>query len=276
MSPLQAGLDGLLLAALLVAWGAQVTIPARLPRVARAIPAALEAPESGGTPGTPGTPVRHRAWALAIPLLFLAGAFCALIYARFHTDSVLAAGLFPLRASIPGQLLSVLAPSLLGASIVTFLGWRKMENAGWWILAGFGLAFLAVAALAMELLRSGEPFTGLFPALAVGAGCRLLIALGAGELASPGRPLLALPAGLALAGYWTVLTPRIAAILAGRGQALTCGAAVLLFLAVRWLPVRLRRPALIGAVVLAALFLAQAELVTLELANQPESPMPPP
>lgn len=272
MSPLQAGLDGLLLAAMLVAWGAQVTIPARLPRFTRVIP------ESGGVSGGPGTPGRHRAWALAIPLLFLGAAFCALMYARFHTDSVLAAGLFPLRASIPGQLLSVLAPSLLGASIVTFLGWSKMEQAGWWILAGFGLAFLAVAVLAMELLRSGEPFTGLFPALVLGACCRLLIALGAGELASPGRPLLAIPAGLALAAYWSALTPRIAAILADRGQALTCGAAVLLFLAARWLPVRLRRPALIGAVFLAALFLAQAELVTLELANQPAlaPPLPPP
>lgn len=265
MSPLQAGLDGFILAAMLVAWGAQVTIPARLPRL----------PRLAGEPGAPGG---HRIWALAIPLLFLAGILCALMYARFHTDSVLAAGLFPLRSSIPGQLLSVLAPSLLGAAVVTFLGWSKMEDAGWWILAGFGLAFLAVAALAMELLRSGEPFEELYPALALGVACRLLIALGAGELASPGRPLLAIPAGLALAGYWTALTPRIAAVLASRGQALTCGAAIVLFLAARWLPARLRRPALAGAVLLAALFLAQAESVTLELANQPvmAPPLPAP
>lgn len=267
MSPLPAALDGLLFAVLLVACGAQVAIPAHLPRLAR--PAA----EPGEDPGGPAS--SRRVWALAVPLLFLAGAFCALLYARSHPDTLLAAGLFPLRSSIPGQLLSVLAPSLLGASVVAFLGWNKLEDAGWWILAGFGLAFLAVISLAQELVRSGEAFEELYPALAIGTLCRLLIALGAGELAAPGRPLLAIPAGLAVAGYWTALTPRVAALLAIRGQILTCGAAVLLFLAARWLPARLRRPALVGAVLLAALFLAQSELATLEMASQPAPAMTP-
>ncbi|HEX2643376.1 MAG TPA: hypothetical protein VHU81_10310 [Thermoanaerobaculia bacterium] len=250
--------DGLILAVLLVAWGAQVALPARIPGV---------------------EPERRRLWALAVPILLLAGSAAALLYVRLHPDETLAASLFPLKSSTPGRLLAVLFPSLLGASIVTCLGWRKMESSGWRILAGLGLGFLAVAALALELLRAGESQVGPLPVLLTAALCRVLIAAGSGELVSPGRPLLAVLAGLGLAAYWLVLPSGVVGVLRQSGHLFTSGAAVVLFLAARWVPPRLRRPALAGAVLLTGLFLATAAEISQALSSQinvdPLPPLPP-
>lgn len=247
--------DGLILAAILTAWGAQVALPLHLPRV---------------------EPDRRRLWAVAVPVLLLAGTLVAILYARLHPDETLAAGLFPLKASTPGRLLTVLFPSLLGATVVTCLGWRKMENAGWRILAVLGLAFLALASLALELVRAGESDVGPLAVLFTAAGCRLLVALGAGELVSPGRPWLANLAGLGVAAYWLALPSGVVGVLQQSGHLLTSGAAALLFLAARWMPARLRRPALAGAVVLAGLFFAQAAEVSQALAGRiPVEPLPP-
>ena len=250
--------DGLILAVLMVAWGAQVALSARIPGV---------------------EPERRRLWALAVPVLLLLGGAAALLYARLHPDETLAAGLFPLKSSTPGRLLAVLFPSLLGAAVVACLGWRKMENAGWRILAGFGFAFLALASVALELLRAGESRVGPLAVLLTAAFCRLLVAAGAGEAVSPGRPLLALLAGLGLAAYWLVLPAGVVGVLKQSGHLFTSGAAVLLFLGARWVPPRLRRPALAGAVLLAGLFLAAAAEISQSLATQinidPLPPMPP-
>jgi hypothetical protein len=250
--------DGLILAGLMMAWGAQVALPARIPGVETE---------------------RRRLWALAVPILLLAGCAAAMLYVRLHPDETLAAGLFPLKSSTPGRLLAVLLPSLLGASIVTFLGWSKMENAGWRILAGLGLGFLALASLALELLRAGESRVGPLPVLLMAAACRLLVAVGAGETVSPGRPLAAILAGLGLAAYWLALPAGVVGVLRQSGHLFTSGAAVLLFLIARWVPPRLRRPALAGAVLLAGYFLATAAEISQALAGQiqidPLPPMPP-
>jgi hypothetical protein len=84
---------------------------------------------------------------------------------------------------------------------------------------------------------------------------RLLLALGAAEVLAPGRPALAPVAGLALPLY-VLLLPAGVAELVWRGHALTLAAAAALFLASRWLPATLRRPALAGAALLAGLLLA--------------------
>jgi hypothetical protein len=65
------------------------------------------------------------------------------------------------------------------------------------------------------------------------------------------------------------------AALVRTGAPLTAGAAAALFLAARWLPASLRRPALAAATLLAGLFFAQAAALSQDLAGPVFSPMPP-
>lgn len=230
-------LDGLIVAWVLFAWGTQAAVPWRLP---------------GAEPRT------RRAWAFAaLPLLVL-GTLAAFWYVEAHPDAAIAPGLYPLRASRPGRALLVLLPALALAGLVAAAGWRRMEAAGWRIIAGFGLVFLAAASWAGELVRTGEGPASAPSALALLVLCRLTLALAAGEIAAPGRPLLAVAAGLALPLYWLLLPAELADLLAGAGQWVTLGGAAVLLLAARWVPPRLRRPALAGGVLLAGLFLARA------------------
>lgn len=247
-----AGLAGLILAWVLLAWGAQAAVPWRLP----------------------GTPPRiKRLWALAGPMLLATGALVTALHVRAHPDAAIEQRLYPLTASLPGRALAVLLPALLIASLVTTAGWRRMEDAGWRIAAGFGLAFLAAASWGWELLRVGEGPSGRLGPFVITVVCRLLISLAAGEAAAPGRPLLAVLGGLALPVYWLLLPAELAQALQRGGHLLTLGAAALLFLAARWLPAALRRPALGAATLLAGLFLAQAAGISQTMIPAPE-PMP--
>jgi len=229
--------DGLLLAAALFAWGTQATVPLKLPAAA---------------------PTARRLWAYAALPLLVGGALAAATYVRLHPEAAVAQGLFPFLAARPGRVLAILLAALFLADLVTAFGWRRLEDAGWRIAAGFGLGSLAAASWVGELLRVGEGPPSPAPALAAAVACRLLLALAAGEIAAPGRPLLALGAGLALPVYWFLLPEVLAASLAEGRQQLALGAAAILLLAARWLPAALRRPALAAGILLASLFLARA------------------
>ena len=105
------------------------------------------------------------------------------------------------------------AVALAGALLAT--GWRSLEPAGWRLAAAFGAALLLAATWAAELLRTGEgpaSAPAVFLALVL---LRALVALGAAEALAPGRPLLAVAAGLALPLYALLLPAPLAHALAG-------------------------------------------------------------
>jgi hypothetical protein len=227
--------DGLLLGWLLLAWGAQAVLPWRL---------ASRAAE------------RRRAGALALPALLVTGALAAFAWVQRHPDAALVQGLYPLGASTTGRTLAVLFAALILADALLAVGWRRLEAAGWRIAAGFGLLFLLGVSWAAELLRAGEgPESPLF-ALLVLTGLRALLALGAAEALAPGRPGLATAAGPGLLFYGLFLPAQLAQALGSQWP--TLGAAALLLLAARWFPPHLRRAALLGAALLAGLYLGQA------------------
>lgn len=230
-------LDGLIMAWVLFAWGTQAAVPWRL---------------AGAEPRA------RRLWTFAaLPLLAL-GTLAAFWYVEGHPDAAIAPGLYPLRSSRPGRALLTLLPATALAGLVTAAGWRRMEAAGWRIAAVLGFAFLAAGSWAGELVRTGEGPASAPPVLALLVTCRLTLALAAGEIAAPGRPLAAVLGGLALPLYWLLLPFELADLLAGKGQRITLGAAAVLLLAARWVPPRLRRPTLAGGILLAGLFLARA------------------
>jgi hypothetical protein len=250
-------LDGLLLAIFLLAWGAQAVTPWRLA-------------------GRPAEDVEaRRRWAWAVLPLFATGVLAALLWVSSHPDATVAAGLVPLATSRVGRPMAILVAALLAADLVAVMGWRRLEDAGWRILGGFGLAALAAVCLAAELLRAGEGPASPLLVAALAAACRLLVALGAGEAVAPGRPLLALAAAPALVAWFYVIPADLADLLLRSGAAFTTGAAALLFFAARWLPASLRRPGLVAAALLAGLLFAQAAVLSGTLGGPVFSPLPP-
>ena len=246
-------LDGLILAFLLLAWGAQAAIPWRLADIAAE---------------------RRRPWAYALLPLLVVSALAALHFARTHPDAAVYQGLYPLWLSRLGRVLSVLFPALALADLVAMIGWRRMEEAGWRIGAGFGLVFLLAASAAGELMRAGEGLESAPAALALLVVLRTLLALGVAEALAPGRPAFAPLAGAALPFYYLLLPSAVAAVLWRGGQGITLGAASLLLLAARWLPAGLRRIALIGAALLAGLLIARAGDLSQALSGPATAPMP--
>jgi hypothetical protein len=240
--------DGLLLAGLLLAWGAQAVLPWRL--------AGLD---------TGLNTERRRAGALALLPLLLTGALAAFFYVLRYPDAAIVQGLYPLGASRAGRTLTVLFFALMVSDLFLFLTWRRLEAAGWRIAAGLGLVFLLAATWAAELARIGEgPESAAIPFLALVA-LRALAALGAAEALAPGPPRLAAAAGPGLALYGFLLPAQLAQALGARGQWLTLATAALLLLGARWFPPSLRRPALLGATLLAGLYLGQAARLSAEL-----------
>jgi hypothetical protein len=259
--------DGLILALFLISWGAQAVVPWRLARRREPRRLCREPRRLCHEP--------RRLWAWAALPLAAAGALAALLWVRAYPDAALAAGLVPLAASMTGRALAVLTLALAAADLVAVFGWKRLEDAGWRILAGFGLAALGAACLAAEMLRAGEGPASPLPVLALAAACRLLVGLAAGEVLAPGRPRLAVAAAPALAAYFFVIPAELVDGLLRGGGALTAGAAALLFLAVRWLPVSLRRPGLAAAALLAGLFFAQAAATSQSLGGPVIPPLPP-
>jgi hypothetical protein len=249
--------------------GAHAVVPWRLARgagerAASGAPAssASAAPTSATATGSTAASAR-RAWSLAaLPLLLATLALgAALAAARPHAalgagwgELALTGGAF--RAA------AVLLAALALADAVAAAGWRRLEPAGWRLLAGFGLAALAAGMLALELLRIGTGPPTALPPVVLAAGCRVLLALAAGEALAPDRPWLAPLAVPALAGYWLALPRPLAALLQAEGLLWTALAAALLLAPAPWLPARLRRPAVVAGALLAALLLARAAALT--------------
>jgi hypothetical protein len=239
-------LDGLLLFVIMVAWGAQAMVPWWLA-------------QSGQAEQQPAAGKRAGAWWRigSVPLA-LAGLMAALALASRNPDAAVARHLVPILATVPGTLLAIGFPALLVAALIASLGGQRLDRLGWRMVAGFGLATCAAAGWAGELLRIGEGPASPPPGLALLVACRLALTLAAGGLLVPGRPGGAIAGGLAMLAYLPLLPPELRHDLGSQGILLTCGAAALLLLAVRWLPPALRRIALAAGVLLAALVLAQA------------------
>ncbi len=180
---------GLALAGLLLAWGAQAAIPCRLAVIGR-VP-------------------RHRG-ALALLPLLVGGALAAFLVIQHYPDAALTQGLYPLGASILGRVLAVLFAAAALADALVAAGRRSLETAGWRLAAGFGATFLLAATWAAELLRIGEGPVNAPLAFVALVALRALTALGAAEALTPGRPFLAVAAGLALPLYALLLPAPLA------------------------------------------------------------------
>jgi hypothetical protein len=230
---------------MLLAWGAQVVVPWRLPKV---------------------EPGRRRPWAVALLPLLVTGAIAALVYVQGHPDAAVVQELYPFAASRTGRLLAVLLPALALVDLVAVVGGSRFEPAAWRIVAVFGLIFLLAVSWAGELLRIGEGPEGTLIPVVILTGLRFFLSLAAAETLAPGRPVLAPFAGAGLALYDLLLPAQLAKALWRSPAAFTLGAAVLLFLAARWLPPSLRRFALGAATLLAGIFLAQAAQLSQTLA----------
>ena len=245
-------LDGLIFGCLLLAWGAQAMIPWRL--------AGLVAD-------------RRRPGALALLPLLILGVLAAFLLIQGHPDAALAQGLYPPGESALGRVVAVLLAAMALAGALLATGWRSLEATGWRLAAAFGAALLLAATWATELLRTGDGLASGRPAFLALVLLRMLVALGAAEALAPGRPLLAVAAGLALPLYCLFLPSPLARALLAHSGWLTLAAAALLLAAARWLPSTFRRPALLAGALLAGLVFAQATRGSETLAVPPLPPM---
>jgi hypothetical protein len=230
--------DILLLAIVLVAWGAQVVLPWRCR------PAAADGPRAGGP-------------LVLLGPLALAGVVAAYYLVDRNPDAAIAAHLVPLLATRIGALLAVLVPAQLAAALVATVAGRRLDPLACRILVGLGLATCIALGAAQELLRAGGGPTSSELFMLFLVACRLALSLAAGELVAPGRPRGAVAAGLTLPLYPWLLPLALRREILHQGLAISFGAAALLLLAARWLPQPLRRPALAGGVLLAAIALTQ-------------------
>jgi len=200
----------------------------------------------------------RRRWAPLALLALAAGAFAGLRLFALHPDAALAQGLSPRSGTRFAAALLVL---LLGWMLSLLLAWiagAKLETNGWRVLGLFGAFVLFVASLIAEVLRIGEGSAGPLAFVFALAFCRFLIALGGAEALAPGRQRLGPAAALALALYLFFLPRPVSAALFAQQKVLPFAAAALLFAGARWLPERLRRPALLAATFLAGVGLTLA------------------
>lgn len=251
-------IDALLLAWILVAWGAVAAVPWRL---------------AGAPAGEAG---RRRGWALCLLPLLASGAFAAYGHLQIHPDAAVVQEIYPFGTSGMARIVAVLFVALALAAGFAAAFWRDLEATGWRIVAGFGLAFLLAASWAGELIRTGEGPASAALAFVGLTLLRALVALGAAEAIAPlqPRPRLSTAAGLALPLYTLLLPGTLAQALGAHGRWTPLAAATLLFLAARRLPVRLVRVALLGAALLAGLWLAQAASLSEQLSTRPMPPLP--
>jgi len=255
---------GLLIALILVTWGAQPAVTWRL---------------------RTGEEAARRHWAVAALAATFAGALAALLYVESPPDAALAIGLFRPLATLPGRLLVLLFPVQLAVGAVLFLARARLDQnlkrLGWTLAAGLSLLFFAAACFAAELLRTGEGPAGTLPQICAGAAGWLVVGLGAGEALLPGdparaaRPLFAVPAGLLFPAYYWTLPEAVQQAVRDSGAWITLAACAALLLVVRWLPAGLRRPGLVAAALLAGLFLQKVAMLSQSLGNQPLPPLGP-
>lgn len=229
----------------LVVWGAHATAPFGLAR------------------GDGKSPSRWRVAALPLALVTLTAGLAAL---RGDLDGALAAGFgpgFPASWAVRTALLLLFVAVL--SDVALFVAGGNLGGGERRALASCGALGAAGSALAAELLLDGDAATW-WPILLLAAGCRLAVSLAAGEVLAPWRPRLGLLGTGGLLLYPLLLPPKLNALLSLSGDRMTLGASALLFAAARWLPARLRRPALVAAALLAALFFARAAALSSALA----------
>ena len=234
------------IAAVLLAWGAHGVVPWSLATASNEV---------------------KRLWRLAALPSALAATLLTIFSLARQPDLALAAGLgpslpttWPARVSVALILLGILGDTAL-------LLREPRTGFDWWAVSALGLAGTAGLAALGELTRIGAEPT-FWTTFFIGVACRLVVALAAGEAFVARRPRWGIPAALALFAYPIVLPPNSGAYLARSGDLLTMAAAALIFGAARWLPERLRRPAIVGAALLAALVLARAQLLSAALTAQ--------
>lgn len=227
----------------LIVWGAHGTVA---PSLAQSPPAA------------------QRLWRLAALPAALAAVLLAITTLAAQPDVALAAGFGPrLPTAWPAQAgVALVVLALLGDGALLLR--EPRTTADWRLVSVLGAAGAAGGTCIAELARIGAEPT--LPTVFVAATlCRLAISLGAGEVFTAHRPRLGIPAALALGLYLFMLPERSAVAFVRSGHGLTLLAAVLLFASARWLPLRLRRPAILGAALLAAVVLWRAQTLTAAL-----------
>lgn len=201
-----------------------------------------------------------RRWAFsALPLLALA-LVAVLLWLRDQPDPLLGVrwGSDPL-TTFTGRASLILVTALALADLLTLRAHRVLEDSAWRLLSAAAVPTVVASSLFLEIARVGHGPRTTAGALALATLCRIAATLGAGEALAPGRrPLWTLAAGLILPAYPLALPPAIREMLIAEGGLLPLGAATLLFLTARWLPIRLRRPGILAAAALAALLLAKA------------------
>ena len=226
---------GLLLAAAVFCWGAHAVIPAQL---------------------RGGEPARRRLWALASPLLLLAGVSAFLGLLRLFEDAALSAGLVPFSGGRSLRALGLLAAATLLADLVLIFAWRDLEDRGWRIAAGLGGALVLAAGFALGALAGGGAAAPAW-ALPVRAAALALLMAAAGRLALPKplpRPTLETAAGLALPLSLLALPPEVRGPVIRGGGLAWLGFAAALLLAGRFAArPRWRRAALALGVLLASI-----------------------
>lgn len=201
-------------------------------------------------------------WGLAAAPLLLLALLLELLRLSAHPDLLLTVGWGESAlVARTTRALGVLLLTLLAVDLVTLVGRKKMEPVGFRVAGIFAWLPLAAALGAEEILARGDTAL-LGPGLVLAALSRVLVALGAAEALAPapasGRPFWTVPAALGLVA-WPLLAPgELFGRLLGSGLLVPLGAAAVLFLIARWLPVRLRRPTILAATLLASLPLAWA------------------
>ena len=206
---------------------------------------------------------RRRAWALAALPLALATGVLELRRLAARPDELLAAA--PITAPIALRVAGITWLALLLADTLLVFGWRRLEPAGWRVLAGFGWVALVVGSGLEEISRVGRDPSVTIVGLLIATGCRTLVGWAAGAALLPRRPWSSLIGALALVAHALFLPAPIAAALLARGWWTTLAAAGLALGSAPWVPLRLRRPAAIAGVLLAALWFAGVAIVAAEL-----------
>lgn len=225
-------------------------------------------------------PPRWAAWAL--PPLLVLGTLAAWGHYAGHPDAAVAWELVPLHASPAGRRLLLFLPAWLIAALLAAAGRARLGAPGWRIVAAFGAAGVALMAWVAERVQVGDGPAPSAAFLAGGTLCLALLAVAAGELAAPRVTRLPLLGGAALAADVLLLagsgTRELLAALWQRGAPLTaaCGALLLGVAALGRLRPGMRRAALVGGVLLAALFLAAAAQTSQRLGENPTLPPMPP
>jgi hypothetical protein len=226
----------------LVVWGAHAVAPVGLPAGSR------------------------RKAALAALPLAVASLMAMFAATAQRPDAALTVGFGPgFPISVEGRIAAVLLlAALISDGLALFL-LRPDDPGGRALAAVLGGAGVLGFAIWSELLRLGEgPGNGMaFFWLAV--GLRAGAALGAGELLLDGAARLAPIGAVALLAYPLALPPALRDALERSGDWLNLAAAGVLFLLARFLPRRVRRLALLAAVILAAIFFERAAHVSQQL-----------